>query len=518
MKKLFLFISCLFAGLFLTVSCIDDAKEKGLRSLAENEIAFVIGDASTRAGESQASVEGVTIPLGVKTDDGELAFIETIECLDGSPATRGIPAYTENVATLYGQFDAHVYNADIPDAVYSVGNDGTWSKTYDDNPWDKANPIKFWMNMPVADEMTSVDTLDFDSESEKITFSYESPATAADQKDILFTTKTISRDAYKSGDNKLIFYHALTGVKFAIGNQTNETKITKIEFVGLKDSGRCKVAYVAGAKSAACVEWSNLYKVNESIYQGFDGSVVNFDEDDAAFGDSFYDAACQNNINDEDASLTFWLVPQTLSAAVKLNVTFTINGIEHTQAIAFGDKLKPEGGSYPTWQAGELRTYTLTSNEVDIIIEDKVDDGVKSDVEITNTGNVDCYVRATIVGFWCDGKGKIVDYWRLNSISDADDYDAGFVGLPGDNWVRGESNIFYYTGVVKPGLQPGQNAAGDDVDILFTSYTEPSAPSTYPTARLKMSVMVQAISASGYNDYQSAWSAAAGVNFPSTSN
>lgn len=508
--QLVLFVS----ALVLTVSCVQEVKDG--RESFNNEISFIVGSPNTRADMTKAPVTGARVPLEITTDNGQLSLVETVEVLDFAPVTKGTPAFNENVGRLYGSFDSHVLGTStIPDAVYTFNEDSEeWSHQYDSNPWEQSSPISFWMNMPVAADLTNVDGLACE-DGENITFTYQSPATAEDQQDILFTSRTISKEQYYAGGNHLTFFHALTGVKFAIGNKSNDTRITRIEFTGLYDSGSCTVTpdYASGITSADCVEWTGRAKTAGFVFsQDFNGDLVTYDPADAAFGESFYAAGTEDNINDEDASLSFWFIPQTLSSAVKLTVTFEVGGAEYTQTVDFGDKLKKGDGTYPNWEAGQLRTYTLTSNEVDINIDDTVDDGVKSDVVITNTGNVDCYIRAAIVGFWTDGKGKIVESWML---SENNTYNVGFNGLPGSNWVRGDSNYFYYTEVVKPGLQPGQESASDDVDLLFNSYSEPDAPSTYPTARLRMSVMVQAISASEGADYQDAWSSVAGVTFPS---
>lgn len=514
MKRHLIPLVCLIAGLCMTVSCVQELR--GGADSAKNEISFSLSSAYTRADMTPAPVQGAIVPLGISASDGALSLVETIESLDlVIPTTKGSPIYRENAGRLYGQFDAHVIGTDdIPDAQYTYDSDSDdWSHAYDVNPWEVSDPISFWMNMPATDQLTNVSKLDSKDGSE-ITFKYHSPASAEDQQDILFTSRTISKAQYHSGQNHLLFFHALTGVKFAIGNKANGTTVTKVEITGLYDSGSCTVtpSYAIGATSAGCVEWKDLTKTGNYVFaQEFDGDIVTYDSDDEAFGESFYTAGTEDNINDEDASLTFWFIPQTLTSAVKLKVTYEVGGVEHTQTIDFGDKLKKDDSTYPYWKAGQFRTYTLVSNDVDIDVEDTVDDGVKSDVTITNTGNVDCYVRAAIVGFWTDGKGKIVECWML---SENNTYNIGFNGLPGANWVRGGSNYFYYTGVVKPGLQPGQSKASDSVDLLFTSYTEPESPATYPTARLKMSVMVQAISASEGEDYRDAWNSVAGVTFP----
>lgn len=525
MKKSIFTIACLIAGLFLTVSCEEQFKEEGgNRVLAKDEIAFTIGKTVTKSGEDLKEVQGATIPLGVKTEEGELSLIETIETLDcapafiPAPATKGTPAYTENVATLYGSFDARVYgDPEIPNAVFTPGSGNTWTYTYSINPWATSNPIHYWMNMPVKADLAGVE---LDSSSEdclsyngtSITFGYESPMTAAEQVDILFTSKVISREDHDAGrNNHLLFYHALTGVKFAIGNKANSTYITKVEISGLYGTGKCTVTpnYVdnvntsAGnpsnaegldpTRSAACVSWSGLGKLENAFSQEFATTdVTSFSKTDKGsydFADSFYEAATADNLNDKNASATFWFIPQTLTNDVKLKVTFTVAGETHEQVIDFGQKL-----NRPTWKAGELRTYTLTSNFVDVDIDDTLtgtDNSKKEEVVITNTGNTNAYLRAVIIGNWYDKDGKIVNVpWNKD--------DTGFgtfvsaVAASGDGkWELEEDGFWYYTKPVQPGY--ASNTA------LFKSYTKNTC-AAYPSAQLRLTIAVQAVQSSKIAD------------------
>lgn len=496
MKKHLLPITCLLAGLVFSVSCVEEIK--GGEELAKNEIAFHISTAQTKAKMSQVAEQGATIPLGVSTEGGELTLVETIESLDFLPVTKGTPVYDENVETVYGaKFDAHDANGNLPAAVfeYSKAN-GFWSFNYDEDPWKSADEIAYWMNMPVAADLTSAGVTNLNGTGTKVTFTYQSKRTASSQKDILFTVRTITENGYKNnGENNLTFFHALTGVKFAIGNKVNDTQITKVEFIGLYDAGTCTItpSYAAGAKSSSCVVWTAKSKENDSIYQSFDGSTVDFDEDDAVFGESFYAAGTEDNINDEDASLTFWLVPQTLTADTKLKVTFMVGGVEHTQTIDFGDKLV-RNSAYPTWGAGELRTYTLTSNYVDIDVTDTVggtDNDTKSDVAITNTGNTNAFLRATIIGNWYDRLGKIVNVaWDTSATYGTFTYPTPAAG--DGSWVLESDGFWYYTLPVLPGEHT--NTA------LFTSYQRVAECPGYPSAKLQLSIAVQAVDAARITD------------------
>ena len=132
----------------------------------------------------------------------------------------------------------------------------------------------------------------------------------------------------------------------------------------------------------------------------------------------------------------------------------------------------------------EKVTNTFGPAYVTVEVDDKVDGLRKYDVEITNTGNVDAYIRAAIVGYWCNNDGEIVAAW------DPTDTDQGeFGGLAGTNWVK-NGDYYYYTQPVAPGAQTPS--------ALFESYTVKQAP--VEGAHLVMNIMAQAIQAEGTDD------------------
>lgn len=55
--------------------------------------------------------------------------------------------------------------------------------------------------------------------------------------------------------------------------------------------------------------------------------------------------------------------------------------------------------------------------KVDVHIDEKLDDGVKSDVALANTGDVDAWMRATFAISWTDEGGNVVGRqpWRTST-------------------------------------------------------------------------------------------------------
>ena len=446
MKKIF--FALLVLGTALFASCV---QEKSFETIpvGENSVAFVMQGSSTRSGEESAApvTRGITIQMkGI--EDENLYLEETIEELNPIPATRGIPAYTENVGSVYknnlgvhvvgGNFGADAKFWNMDDKAYEGGNNGwRYQYDYDGNPWpkDKGEAVKFYLRMPY--EGSGVSNLTYPSEG-TTSFKLVSPTEGSAQQDLLFGYTSISKnqhDGYLPAGAPVTMYHALTGIKFSNGHPNdNETKtiITKVEIIGLAGSGTATVS------STGVVQWTGLdgYSTETSpFYVRFDNPT--YDKDAGArnsdgtvsttgnkqwnsdFGSSWTSAAADHNLNESDGSLTFWFIPQEMTNDVILKVYFTVktpdsvNGFHNDACheIALGSLLNEaytgagkEGNL--KWEAGQLRTYTLKPFDVDVEIEDSITATVKSNLHVANTGNVDEYVRMMVIGNWYGWKSQ----------------------------------------------------------------------------------------------------------------
>lgn len=533
--------------------------------VGQEEVAFKIGSVATRsAAEAEAEVNTLAT---LKVGDVTLNLDETVtslDCVYDAPETRGTPAFTENVTTLYGTFNAVAYDpaagstVKLDDAPFPFNSSTTyWAHDYGRaDIWSKA-PYMFYMRMPadVPGVTTGTDdnpALTYDVSHGSISFSYVSPETASAQKDILFTSTTLS--GKEENGKEITFYHALTGVKFAnyFNNDTSvednktETIIKEVTISGLKNSGDCVVTPSNGVG-----ERKN--SSTASIWSKQDGSATftqSYAEAFAKYGSTYAldsklnHTADKHNLNDANGSLTFWFIPQTLTSDVRIKVKFDIrvNGNYTFQNqefdISLGDALykaevNEESGEsttvydHRTWKAGELHTFTLKPEKVGVDIEDTMDSQkyVKTNVRITNTGNVDQYVRVYIIGNWF-GKRQISagvynDYesilmgyttetgteevarwndkdftwsngidstpvyekWASPAYPDGYDYTpfGTFVGLPekgtssapgldnGHNWKR-HDKFYYYTKLIGPGEDL------PSTEPLFESYTINESP------------------------------------------
>ena len=583
MKKFYIAMAVLATAVLS--SCEREKDFNGLTPVGENGIAFVLNGVSTRSAEVQpVAVKGDVIPLG--ETGGESFFLsETIEELNPTLVTRGAPAYTFNVGTLYPEMGVYAAGK-FGDASFEVmdmyenpnGGDGwRYHHNYNGSPWpeDKDQDVDFYLRMPAV-----ISGFSDPNYADNISFSYVSPTMAATQKDILFGHTSISFNDHKGYLPKgapVTMYHALTGIKFRVGNDnsgTTKTVITRVEFSNLYDKGKCEINPATGE-----VSWpeADLKMQLGSCSQDFDNpaystgkdGTVDYGSTSQYAGTSFISNTTEEdrtkninmqNLNDDDGSLTFWLIPQVLTDDVELKVTFCVktpdtpNGTPVTHTIAQGTR-----SNNVEWKAGQLRTYTLEPRDVDVEIFDTMSGKSKTNLHVTNTGNVPEYIRMLVIGNWygwesekdqADGKepeilvgykyagtepaseiaegdtiDTMVEPWYRETPEYGQYFDTSFInGKPSgaNKWLRGNTG-FYYPDVIGPG-----ETLDSQTEALFKSYVWP-ADEPFPTiyipdpnsnvrkpavgVHLIMEVAVQAIgskdsSGNTYADCWAAWTAA----------
>ena len=323
-------------------SCEKEKDLSGLTPLGDNDIAFVLQNSATRSMDavSETPVQtGVSIPAG-RTSDGEAYFLEeTIEELNPTLATKGTPAYTVNLGTLYTTMGVYA-DGDFGNADFDVmdlydnpngGQGWRYHHNYDESPWpeDKDAVVDFYLNMPASPTGVNIT----DRSDKKIKFAFSSPKTGAAQQDILFAQTSISKnqhDGYLPKGAPVMMYHALTGVKFRTGHANNnptKTIITKVVIKGLKSTG-------TGTFTGSGFNWDDVDTpanftqefTNQawSAEAGVDGTITYTSGENNTFGDSWYAAAADKNLNDEEGSLTFWFIPQEIDETVTMEVYFRV--------------------------------------------------------------------------------------------------------------------------------------------------------------------------------------------------
>ena len=555
MKKNYIKIMAATMLVFASACSVENEIEGGDPSVTgENTIAFSMGSAATRSASIEEFAEpGAIIPLG-KDENGTSYILEESIVDLNTPVTKGTPAYTGNVGTLYGSFAAKSeLSGNGVDPLPYDSNTQKWSNTYKESIWKNRSSLNFYMYMPTdmtGGDNSPVTNLNF--AEKKISFSYSSPANAADQDDILFSYKELKKSEYNPEKGaSVLFHHALTGVKFRIGNEAsditnNGIKITNISFKGLFDSGSCTVTprdekevdpgvdnptvdYSSGDGTTVVWNTKSLGKSGKAISSGTIDGTVDYAQN-GSFGEgmpypnSFASKYNTQNLNKADGSQTFWLIPQPLTGDVKLSITYEINGKTDTWEIDFGTAV-----GATTWQAGQIRTYTIKIDDVNVHISDAITEkGDKNNIVIKNTGNTKAFIRATIIGNWCADNGEAVfgytdfldpdsPYVEIPSWTIDNPGGGKFSGLPGEGWVRAKDGYFYYTTALE---------SGATAPALFTSYTPGEAPKYQIAgknidAHFVMEIATQAITTNkidgtgSYETWSAAWKEALGY-VPST--
>lgn len=501
MKKIYIVMAVLATAAL--ASCQQE-KSFNDEKLSDNSVVFTISGGATRSSEAIPEVrQGVIIPL--ETEDGsQFVLEETVVNLNEiGPETKGTPAYTENLGTLYKN-DLSVYAAEgtfgtatyenMETSMYArkdeaQGEGWRYQHNYNGDPWPKdGSAVGFYLNMPAAPTGVSIS----DRTGGKFTFTYTSPTTAAEQQDILFAYRSMTKEQHHGflpNGAPVLFQHALTAVKFAIGNDDDDIakygiSITEVTFNGLVNTGTCEITPSSETNytdnktnysSAGATSWpTKSATANNKISSGTYSGTVNYTSgENNEFGDSWYSAGNEKNLNKADGSQTFWLIPQafTANSTVTLTIKYVFDGNPGEWTIDFGKVL---GDQSVEWKAGELRTYTIKVDEVNVTITDQFTTSVKNNVQIKNTGNTAAFIRAAIIGQWVDEEdkpifgftdyktGDIVDIksWYEDYVSNSK-YFGEFVGLPGTGWTKEADGYYYYETAVEPGQSPTP---------LFTSY------------------------------------------------
>ena len=567
MKKIYIALAVVATALLS--SCEKEEDFKDLTPVGENGIAFTLKNVATRsmAAISEAPVQqGISVPVGVDAQGDALFLEETIENLNPAPATKGAPAYTVNVGKVFPTMGVYA-GGNFGDASFelmdyydrkdaSEGKGWRYHHNYDGSPWpaNKDEDVDFYLRMPDSD-------LEIDySTAKSIAFDYTSTASGSAQKDMLFGHTSISKndhDGFLPNGAPVEMVHAFTGVKFRSGSENGhqtKTIITQVEFTGLKGAGHCVIT--DSADNSASVVWSNLGAGPEKFTLGFDnpdysqaawvdGTIGNeggtaWDSD--LNGTSWTAAAADHNLNRANGELTFWFIPQEITDDVKLKVTFCVKTPDTSGAsgggfveyeIDFGELVNKGRETPVKWEAGQLRTYTLNPKLVDVAIYDTMSGYKKSNLHVTNTGNVSELVRILVIGNWygwasqadadankepmilvgykTDGSGgasdnEMIDPWFREDEKWGSYFDDSFKGgKPASNskWVRGTGSYFYYMDAIGP------NSKLSGTDALFQDYTLPAnevpkiyIPNSSSNSRslavgvhLVMEVVIQAIAA-----------------------
>ena len=110
-------------------------------------------------------------------------------------------------------------------------------------------------------------------------------------------------------------------------------------------------------------------------------------------------------------------------------------------------------------------TNTFTAAKSDIKIDENVENGEKSSIQVENIGTATSYVRVKLVMNWVDGNGKVVSGGNLPEVA-----------LNESDWFV-QDDIYYYTKPVGP-KDSTANLLKDPITQLNAAESIQAAPST----------------------------------------
>ena len=127
----------------------------------------------------------------------------------------------------------------------------------------------------------------------------------------------------------------------------------------------------------------------------------------------------------------------------------------------------------------------FTYAHVSCTIDEKFENGVKSDVKIQNTGDIPAYIRARIVVTWKDASGKV----SAVPVKDLD-----YTMTMGTGWTKGTDDYWYCKTAVD---------AGEKTPVLITKCEKKgNAPKDYD---LSVEILADAIQSEPANAVKEAW-------------
>ena len=97
----------------------------------------------------------------------------------------------------------------------------------------------------------------------------------------------------------------------------------------------------------------------------------------------------------------------------------------------------------------EDQSTTFTPAQVSCEVQETFKNNAKSSIKVTNTGNIDAYIRVRLVTYWVDSDGNV-----------AAKSSPALSITPANDWIAGKDNTFYY---------PLPVAAGDTTPELLSS-------------------------------------------------
>ncbi len=390
------------------------------------------------------------------------AYVSDFDSFQLEPSTKGAVTTTTNINEKNQAFTVNAWvSEETEDDGFSMNDhhyinnasvvrgDEDWAMAKEYH-WISDAPITFWSHYPAT--VQGMSNVSWPASSTKtvadqssVSFDYEvahgtkdesdNCIDASSQKDLLFAynCKTWKKDT--SDDFVDVnFRHALCAVRFDVSSAIQEgVTVESVKFSNVIIGGHCEV--VGSKTTYPTISWTYPSTPTRSdcaqSYLPADFTEKSLDGD--------VDAALQSTSSDK----MFFFIPQDIKGKdVTITISYERSNGEYQVSTATLAHEQP-------WEAGKIYTYRLSpaADYIDVDVQDTVQKFEKSNLAIQNTGNAMAYIRALLLGAYCENNEEkaIVYSW------DPDDSNLGqFTGLPGENWVKGNDGFWYYTEPVEP--------------------------------------------------------------------
>ena len=337
-KQQFSALLLALAASFVSVSCADEDIAKSQTNDSKDGVSFSVTDVQDAPdGEMPTRATSTETYLTHSIDFNEAGTSEM--CLEETtvPGVNPVKPTPKTRAWLKSTIDGNFgtlackNGSATPDFFYNkeVNKDG---KMLQPEVWTSAaSTLKFYAVYPYMDGTNAKQKLVQATSGSLPYIAFEASTDIANQTDLMTAETAVLNYTPTGGAPHVVplkFYHALTAIRFGIGQNLSWNKTIKsIEFQGVYKNARYNLATKT---------WSNH------------GSTENFKLDNINKPTS----GTQNSVIVKDGN-TFLMVPQTVPAGAKIVITFT-DGTYITANI---------GGK--KWKAGTTKTYMMTEKNSD---------------------------------------------------------------------------------------------------------------------------------------------------------
>ena len=337
-KQQFSALLLALAASFVSVSCADEDIAKGQTNDSKDGVSFSVTDVQDAPdGEMPTRATSTETYLTHSIDFNEAGTSDM--CLEETtvPGVNPVKPTPKTRAWLKSTIDGNFgtlackNGSATPDFFYNkeVNKHG---KMLQPEVWASSIPkLKFYAVYPYMDGTNAKQKLVQPTTGSLPYIAFEASTDIANQTDLMTAETAVVNYTTTGGAPHVVplkFYHALTAIRFGIGQNLSWNKTIKsIEFQGVYKNARYNLATKT---------WSNH------------GSAGNFKLDNVNASTS----GTKNSVIVKDGN-TFLMVPQTVPAGAKIVITFADG--THITANIGGKK----------WKAGTTKTYMMTEKNSD---------------------------------------------------------------------------------------------------------------------------------------------------------